>query len=89
MVILTILVFVRLLSSLMETLLNVTYDLGYGWNLIVMPGENADTTEIDSAFWSWTGSFYEIIETPTVGKAVWVYSTVRLQAVVTAEKIES
>lgn len=67
----------------------VIYDLMEGWNLIAMPGENADTSNFVSVLWEWNGVSYEIVEAPTVGKAVWVYSGQVDQIEVVADRVEA
>ncbi len=69
---------------------SVVYDLAEGWNLIAMPGDNADTMVLKKAtvggYWGWNGTAYEVIETPAAGQGFWVYSPKAVQTIVTAEK---
>ena len=67
----------------------VDYYLEEGWNLIAMPGLNPDLTELREAtvgnFWGWSGSHYEPVTEPTVGKAIWVFAPDKPKVLITAE----
>ncbi len=71
----------------------VTYELSKGWNLIALPGSDADLTEIQNTavgeFWVWNIDHYEVVENPVVGQAFWVYVKDETKAVVSAVKSES
>ncbi len=71
-------------------IVKVVYDLKEGWNLIAMPGDNAETTDLQKAtagdFWAWNGSAYETTENPAACQGIWVYAPKTVQAIVTAEK---
>ncbi len=71
-------------------IVKVVYDLNEGWNLIAMPGDNADTTELKAVtvgnFWSWNGSAYNAETTPQPTQGTWVYAPKAVQTIVTAEK---
>lgn len=62
-----------------------------GWNLISMPGKNADIAELkgktSGIFWGWNGSAYEILSDPLAGEAVWVFSETNENTIIEAEKM--
>ncbi len=74
-------------------IVKVVYDLKEGWNLIALPGDNADTTALEAVtvgdFWAWNGSAYEAIAAPAACQGLWVYAPKAVQTVVTAEKSEA
>ncbi len=71
-------------------IVKVVYDLKEGWNLIAMPGENADISALKDVtvggIWAWNGSAYETTETPAACQGIWIYAPKTVQAIVTAEK---
>ncbi len=71
----------------------VVYDLTAGWNLIAMPGENADITDLKDVtignFWIWNGTAYEKTTAPQACEGVWVYAPRTAQTVVTANKSDA
>ncbi len=71
-------------------IVKVVYDLKEGWNLIAMPGENADISELKDVtvggIWAWNGAAYETTETPAACQGIWIYAPKTVQAIVTAEK---
>ncbi len=72
-------------------IVKVAYNLNQGWNLIAMPGANADISALENAtvgrIWSWNGVAYESVEIPTAGNAVWVYAPATAQVIISAEKV--
>ncbi len=74
-------------------ILKVVYDLKEGWNLIAMPGDNADTDALKDVtvggMWAWNGIAYETTEAPAACQGVWVYSPKTVQVVVAAEKSDA
>ncbi len=70
--------------------LKVVYNLAEGWNLIAMPGDNADTSELEAAttgnFWAWNGIAYETVEVPVACQGIWVYAPKAVQTIVSYEK---
>lgn len=75
-------------------IVKVAYELNEGWNLIAMPGANADISNLKSTvtgdLWMWTGSSYKTVdESPKAGTAVWVYSPSKVQTTVSARKCET
>ncbi len=72
---------------------SVIYDLFEGWNLIALPGDNADLEDLKDVIvgeiWGWNGRSYEIEHHPTACQGVWVYAPTAKQVVVTCEKSEA
>ncbi len=73
--------------------IRVVYELAEGWNLIAMPGANADVTDLETVvsggIWGWNGTAYEIVSVPIVGKAVWVFAPNNVEAIVEADMVEA
>ncbi len=71
---------------------NVSYELSEGWNLIAMPGANADLSSLTGVIagdlWGWNGTSYELVTVPTVGNAIWVYAPEAVQTTIKAEKVD-
>ncbi len=71
-------------------IVKVVYDLKEGWNLIAMPGENADISALKDVtaggIWAWNGAAYETTETPAACQGIWIYAPKTVQTIVTAEK---
>ncbi len=76
-----------------DNIVKVVYELNEDWNLIAMPGENADISALKDVivggFWGWDGTAYEMVEVPSVGNAVWVYALANVEVVVSADKVET
>ncbi len=72
---------------------NAVYDLTAGWNLIALPGNNPDLSElnrrISGDIWRWNGEAYEVVEKPVVGEGLWVYSEIADKIVISADKNSS
>ncbi len=73
-------------------ILKVVYDLKEGWNLIAMPGDNADVANLKDVvgdFWAWNGIAYEATDAPKACQGIWVYAPKAVQTVVTTEKSDA
>ncbi len=66
------------------------YKLNKGWNLISLPGKNAELTELKSAttgeFWVWDGNTYQAATTPEIGAGFWVFAPEASSISISAEK---
>lgn len=69
------------------------YSLIEGWNLISVPGDNADLSEVKAAtigtFWGWDGSKYVETDAQTAYTGLWVYSDRDQIVSVTAAKADT
>ncbi len=67
------------------------YNLVEGWNLISVPGDNADLSAVEAAtvgtLWGWDGSKYVETDGQTAYEGIWVYATET--ATVTAPAIKA
>ncbi len=74
-------------------IVKVVYDLKEGWNLIAIPGDNADTTALEKVIvgdmWAWNGAAYETAETPAACQGIWVYAPKAVQTIVTTAKSDA
>lgn len=65
------------------------YAMAPGWNLIAMPGKNADVSELhslsDCRFWTWNGQAYEEVIDPVAGQGIWFFSERAANVVISAE----
>ncbi len=70
----------------------VEYVLSKGWNLISVPGENADLSQLNKVItglkWGWNGTGYVAVNKPAVGQAIWVNAPEAVTTTITAEKCE-
>ncbi len=74
-------------------IVKVVYDLKEGWNLIALPGDNADITALKDVtvgdFWTWNSTAYEKAVAPATCQGIWVYAPKVVQTIVTAEKSDA
>lgn len=74
------------------SVVRVSYELNPGWNLVAMPGANADISELidvtTGAFWGWDGSTYFPVDNPEAGQGIWVFSEKSQNVLITAEESE-
>lgn len=73
--------------------LTVFIDLQKGWNLIAMPGANADLSELERVttgqFWGWNGSGYEVAKSLPACQGMWVYASEDVQTTIVVDKVET
>ncbi len=68
-------------------LMQTTYVLNEGWNLLAPTGDSADWSTLGDTFWSWESDAYQLIDSPKTGQAFWCYSPEKREVVVTVERV--
>ncbi len=74
-----------------DDLTTITYNLTKGWNLIAMPGANADISQLKAVtsgdIWYWDGDEYQVTKQPKAGEGVWVFVNQNRTISITATKV--